>query len=104
MGIGWKKRKESAERAMRRERQLSTIMWNVCSEMRERERKERGEIQMKTEEDKMDGRDIEKEGKDRKRKGGGWEKNVNFWNCIFMLISEIQKPGGQIKHCINVSR
>ncbi|KAJ3629240.1 hypothetical protein MTP99_013643 [Tenebrio molitor] len=74
MDIGWKKRKESAERAMRRERQLSTIMWNVCSEMRERERKERGEIQMKTEGDKMDGRDIKEEGKDRKRKGWGMGK------------------------------
>ncbi|KAH0809690.1 hypothetical protein GEV33_013099 [Tenebrio molitor] len=38
-----KKRKEGAECAMRREKQLS-IMWNGFSEMRERERKERGEI------------------------------------------------------------
>jgi hypothetical protein len=74
MGIGWKERKEGAERAMRRERQLSTIMWKGCSEMRERERKERGEIRMKTEGDKMDGRDIEKEGKDRKRKEWGMGK------------------------------
>ncbi|CAH1377010.1 unnamed protein product [Tenebrio molitor] len=37
--IGWKERKEGAECAMRREQ-----MWNGCSEMRERERKERGEI------------------------------------------------------------
>jgi hypothetical protein len=35
------KRKEGAEYAMRREKQLS-IMWNGFSEMRERERKERG--------------------------------------------------------------
>jgi hypothetical protein len=43
-GIGWKERKEGAECAMKRERQLST--WNGCSEMRERERerKEREEI------------------------------------------------------------
>jgi hypothetical protein len=38
-GIGWKAKKEGAECAMKRERQLST--WNGCSEMRERER-ERG--------------------------------------------------------------
>jgi hypothetical protein len=41
-GIRWKERKEGAECAMRRE----TIehMWNGCSEMRESERKIRGEI------------------------------------------------------------
>jgi hypothetical protein len=33
-GVGWKERKEGAECAMKRERQLST--WNGCSEMRER--------------------------------------------------------------------
>jgi hypothetical protein len=38
-GIGWKAKKEGAECAMKRERQLST--WNGCSKMRERER-ERG--------------------------------------------------------------
>jgi hypothetical protein len=32
VGIGWKKRKEGAECAMRREREH---MWNGCSEMRE---------------------------------------------------------------------
>jgi hypothetical protein len=31
-GIGWKRRKEGAECAMRREREH---MWNGCSEMRE---------------------------------------------------------------------
>jgi hypothetical protein len=41
-GIGRKERKEGAECAMRRE----TIehIWNGCREMKERERKERGEI------------------------------------------------------------
>jgi hypothetical protein len=50
--IGWKERKEGAECAMRR----ATIeqMWNGCSEMRERERKKRGEIQNE------DGREIRK--------------------------------------------
>jgi hypothetical protein len=37
IGIGWKERKEGAECGMR-------SMWNGCSEMRERERKERREI------------------------------------------------------------
>jgi hypothetical protein len=41
-GVGWNERKEGAECAMNRDRQLST--WNGCSEMRERERKEWGEI------------------------------------------------------------
>jgi hypothetical protein len=39
--------------------------------MQRNERKEWGEIRMKTEGDKMDGRDIKEEGKDRKRKGWG---------------------------------
>jgi hypothetical protein len=36
--------KEDAECAMKRERETIEHMWNGCSEMRERERKERGEI------------------------------------------------------------
>jgi hypothetical protein len=36
--------------------------------MKERERKERGEIRMKQKVDKMDERDMEEEGKNRKRK------------------------------------
>jgi hypothetical protein len=43
-GIGWKARKEGAECTMRRDRQSSTFGME-CSEMREREGKERGEIQ-----------------------------------------------------------
>jgi hypothetical protein len=44
--IGWKEKNEGEECAMRREREGETIehMWNGCSEMREKERKERGEI------------------------------------------------------------
>jgi hypothetical protein len=38
--------------------------------MKERERKERGEIRMKQKVDKMDERDMEEEGKNRKRKRG----------------------------------
>jgi hypothetical protein len=42
-------------------------MWNGCSEMRQR--KDRGEIQNEDRRlDKMDERDMEEEGKDRKRK------------------------------------
>jgi hypothetical protein len=42
-GIGWKERKEGAECTMRGDRQSSTFGME-CSEMREREGKERGEI------------------------------------------------------------
>jgi hypothetical protein len=42
-------------------------MWNGCNEMRKR--KDRGEIQNEDRRvDKMDERDMEEEGKDRKRK------------------------------------
>jgi hypothetical protein len=34
----------------------------------------------------MDERDMEEEGKDKKRKGWGIGKNINFWNCIFMFV------------------
>jgi hypothetical protein len=67
--IGQKKRKEGAECAMRREKQLS-IMWNGFSEMRERERKERGEILNE------DGREI------------GWMKE------IWKRRERIEKQGG----------
>jgi hypothetical protein len=46
--------------------------------MKERERKERGEIRMKQKVDKMDERDMEEEGKNRKRK-----RVLLFWNCYF---------------------
>jgi hypothetical protein len=41
-GIGCKERKEDVGCAMRRE--IIKQMWNRCSDMRQRERKERGEI------------------------------------------------------------
>jgi hypothetical protein len=70
-GNVWKERKEGAECAMRREKETIEHMWNGCSKMRERERerKERGEIRVK-----MDERDMEEEGKDRKRMGWGIRK------------------------------
>jgi hypothetical protein len=43
---------EGAECAMRRERETIEHMWNGCSEIREREKKERGAIQNE------DGREI----------------------------------------------
>jgi hypothetical protein len=58
-------------------------MRNGCSEMRERERKERGEI---LNEDGREIRWMEEEGEDRKRMGRGiGRKNVHFWNCILCL-------------------
>jgi hypothetical protein len=59
-------------------------MWKGCSEMRERERKERGEIRMKTEGNKMDGRDMEEERKDRKRKEWGMGKKVLIFGIVFL--------------------
>jgi hypothetical protein len=82
------KREERRYRMWYEKRETIGHMWNGCSEMRERERKERGEIRMKTEGDKIDGRDMEEEGKDKKRKEWGMGKKcVNFWNCIFTLVS-----------------
>jgi hypothetical protein len=69
IGIGQKKRKEGAECAMWRKKQLS-IMWNGFSEMREKERKERGEIWNE------DGREI------------GWMKE------IWKRRERIEKQGG----------
>jgi hypothetical protein len=69
IGTRQKKRKEGAEYAMRREKQLS-IMWNGFSEMRERERKERGEILNE------DGREI------------GWMKE------IWKRRERLEKQGG----------
>jgi hypothetical protein len=60
--------KERRCRICYEEREAMEHMWNGRSEMRERERKERGEI---LNGDKMDERDMEEEGKDRKRKGWG---------------------------------
>jgi hypothetical protein len=34
----------------------------------------------------MNERDMEGEGKDRKRKEGGIGKNVTFWNCYFLCL------------------
>jgi hypothetical protein len=36
----------------------------------------------------MDERDMEKEGKTRKRKEDGIGKNVNFWNCYFYVSTQ----------------
>jgi hypothetical protein len=49
--------------------------------MKERERKERGEIRMKQKVDKMDERDMEEEGKNRKRK-----RVLLFLNCYFYVL------------------
>jgi hypothetical protein len=58
-------------------------MWNGCSQKRERERKERGEIPNE------DGREIrwmkEKRRKRIETEGARIGKNVNFWNCYFYV-------------------
>jgi hypothetical protein len=82
---GRRRKKVENVLCMRRERERRIEhMRNGCSEMRERERKERGEI---LNEDGREIRWMEEEGEDRKRKGRGiGRKNVHFWNCIFMLV------------------
>jgi hypothetical protein len=63
-----------------------------------RERKERREIlnEERRKGDKMDERDVEEEGKNRKRKEWGIEKNVNFWNCYFYVCNqESESPEGK---------
>jgi hypothetical protein len=51
-------------------------MWNGCSEMRERKRKEQG--------------------KNRNRKEEGLGKHVNFWNCYFYVCNqESENPEGK---------
>jgi hypothetical protein len=58
-------------------------MWNGCSQKRERERKERGEIPNE------DGREIrwmkEKRRKRIETEGARIGQNVNFWNCYFYV-------------------
>jgi hypothetical protein len=77
---------------MRRERQRIEHMWNGCSEMRETERKERGEIQNE------DGRKIrwmQEKGKDRE--GKEWGKGKHFWNCYFYFVIRNPKARGALQ-------
>jgi hypothetical protein len=60
----WIEGEERRCRMYYEERETIEHMWNGCSEMRERERKERGEIQN----EHINEREIEEEGNDRKRK------------------------------------
>jgi hypothetical protein len=63
--------------------------------MRRNEREEGKGAKRNTEQrrkgDRMDERNMEEEGKDRKRKGWRIGKNVNFWNCIFMFVIRNRK-------------
>jgi hypothetical protein len=79
-GIGRKERKEGAECAMRRE----TIehIWNGCREMKERERKERGEILKGKGRHRMDERDMEKEAHNGKRDGWRIETKKFFLGIV----------------------
>jgi hypothetical protein len=80
-------RKEGAECIMKRERERETIehMWNGCSEMRERERKERGEIPNE------DGRKIRwmKEiwkRRERIEKEKGGDRKTHFFGTVFLCL------------------
>jgi hypothetical protein len=66
------------------ERETIEHIWNGCSEMRKRERKEREELQNK------DGREIgwmkeiwKRRKREWKKKREDRKKNVFFWNCYF---------------------
>jgi hypothetical protein len=80
--IGWKERKEGAECAMRR----ATIeqMWNGCSEMRERERKKRGEIQNE------DGREIRNEIWKRRERIGFVSASPNYSPVVARQKHDVQ--------------
>jgi hypothetical protein len=72
---------------MRRERERIEHMRNGCSEMRERERKERGKI---LNEDGKEIRWMEEEGDDRKRKGRGIgrKKIYTFLELYFYVCNQ----------------
>jgi hypothetical protein len=67
---------------MRRERETIEHMWNRCSEMREREIRERGRWKA----DRMDERDMEEEGKGREREVGDSNYIYIFWNLMELLF------------------
>jgi hypothetical protein len=79
--------KERRCRICYEEREAMEHMWNGCSEMRDKERKERGEIL------NGDGREIrwmkeiwKRRERIEKERGGDSKKNVNFWNCIIKCV------------------
>jgi hypothetical protein len=81
----WMEGEEIRSRMCYEEREAIEHMWNGCSEMREWEGKERGEILNEDGRgDKMDERDMEEERKEREGERGriGIKKLIfgNFWN------------------------
>jgi hypothetical protein len=67
------------------ERETIEHMWNGCSEMRKR--KDREEIQNEDRRvDKMHERDMEEEGKDRKRKVLGIVKKMLIFEIVFLCL------------------
>jgi hypothetical protein len=81
-GTGYKERKEGAECAMKREREIIEHMWKGCNDIRERERERNGEKRRKG--DRMDERDMEKEGQNGKRKGWG----IYIFFLIFIFLDK----------------
>jgi hypothetical protein len=82
----WMEGEERRCRMCYEERETIEYMWNGHSEMRERERKERGEIptEWRRKGDRMDEKDMEEEKQNGKRKV--WRikrKTLFFWNCYF---------------------
>jgi hypothetical protein len=74
------------------EREIIEDMWNGCSEMREREKGTGENTEWRRKGNKMDERDMEEEGKNRKRKEWGIGKNVIFFGIvIFMFFLCIQE-------------
>jgi hypothetical protein len=79
-------RRKRRRRMCYEERETIEHMWNGCSEMRERERKEQRAI---LNEDRRKIRWLKEVWKRRERieKGmGDRNKNVIFWNCYFIFL------------------
>jgi hypothetical protein len=100
IGIGWKKKKECAGCAVRRERQ-STHVERMRRNEREGGKGTGRNTERRRKRDRMDERGVEEEGKDRKGEGvGNRKKNVGlivfFWNCYFYVFNycnqEFERP------------
>jgi hypothetical protein len=79
------------------EEERRSRMWSVCGVMRERGGKGTGRnTERKRKENRMDERHMEEERKDRKKKGWGIGKNVNFLQLYFYVCNqESESPQGK---------
>jgi hypothetical protein len=91
------RRREKVQDVPRGETETIEHIWSVCGEMRERGGKVTGRnTERRRKEDRMDERHMEEERKDRKRKGWGIGKNVNFLELYFYVCNqESESPQGK---------